>query len=107
MFRELLVILFVIFHFATTASIAGPPPPQWASTWMATASGNSLTINRTISVQVFYDWTRPAQVLNLMKEDAYSYTILHNATTVWKLNRANRSCCVDPNHSGVTPLNPG
>ncbi len=107
MFRVLFFILFVIFHSGSTAPTAGPPPPKWPSFWMATGSGHSLLINRTISVQIFYDWTQPAQVLNLMREDAYSYTIMHNGTTVWRLDRNNRSCCLDPDNSGVTPLRPG
>jgi hypothetical protein len=107
MFRELLFILFITFHLSTTAPSAGPLPPQWPSVWMATGSGHSLINNRTICAQIFYDWTRPAQVLNLMREDSYSYTILHNGTTVWRLQRSNRTCCVDPNHTGITPPRPG
>jgi hypothetical protein len=32
---------------------------------------------------------------------------MHNGTTVWRLQRSNRSCCIDPNHTGVTPPRPG
>ena len=107
MLRQVLLLLFVTFHLGTTIPVAGPPPPLWASAWMATGSGHSLINNRTISAQIFYDWTQRAEVLNLMREDAYSYTILHNGTTVWRLDRSNRTCCVDPHNSGVTPVRPG
>jgi hypothetical protein len=107
MFRELLLILFVTFYTGTTARFGGPPPPQWPSVWMATGSGHSLVNNRTVCAQIFYDWTIKSQVLNLMREDSYSYTILHNGTTVWRLQRSNQSCCIDPNHTGITPPRPG
>jgi len=94
----------VIFHSGSTA---GPPPPKWSPFWMATGSGHSLLLNRTISVQIFYDWTQQVQVLNLMREDAYSYTVMHNGTLVWRLDRNNRTCCLDPDNSGVTPPRPG
>jgi len=74
---------------------------------MATGSAHYLFNNETISAQIFYDWTRPAQVMNSMREDSYVYTIMHNGTTVWRLERANRSCCIDPQQTGVTPPRPG
>ncbi len=107
MFRELLLIVFITFHSGSTAPYVDPSPPRWPSVWMATGSGHSLVTNQTISAQIFYDWTQPAEVLNLMREDSYSYTILHNGTTVWRLNRANRTCCVDPHQTGITPPRPG
>jgi hypothetical protein len=107
MFRELLLVLFITFHLSTTALSVAPSPPLWPSVWMATGSAHDLLNNETVSIQIFYDWTRPAQVMNLMREDSYTYTIMHNGTTVWRLERANRSCCIDPNHTGVTPPRPG
>ena len=107
MFYTLLFVLFINFHCGSPAPQAGPPPPRWASAWTATGSGHSLVNNRTISAQIFYDWNQRTQALNLMREDAYSYTIMHNGTSVWRLDRSNRTCCLDPNNSGVTPLRPG
>ncbi|CAF4174358.1 unnamed protein product, partial [Rotaria magnacalcarata] len=31
---------------------------------------------------------------------------MHNGTTVWRLERANKTCCIDPDHTGVTPPRP-
>jgi len=107
MFARILFGLVVCFHLSVSLPTSGPAPPQWATVWMATGSGHSLVNNETISFQMFYDWTIKSQVINLMREDSYAYTILHNGTTVWRLQRSNRSCCVDPNNSGVTPVQPG
>lgn len=107
MFYSFVLILFIGLHFGSTIPTAGPSPPQWASAWTATGSGHSLVNNRTVSFQIYYDWTQKAQVINLMREDAYSYTIMHNGTSVWRLQRSNHTCCLDPNNSGITPLRPG
>ncbi len=107
MFRELILVFFITFHTGTAVPSAAPSPPQWPSIWMATGSAHDLINNETVSMQIFYDWTRPAQVMNWMREDSYTYTIMHNGTTVWRLERANRSCCIDPLQTGVTPPRPG
>jgi hypothetical protein len=107
MFREILFVLFLTYRTSVAVPFVSPTPPQWPSAWMATGSAHYLLNNETVSVQVFYDWTRPAQVTNLMREDSFTYTILHNGTTVWRLERANKSCCIDPQHTGVTPPRPG
>ncbi|CAF1422442.1 unnamed protein product [Adineta ricciae] len=101
MLREVLLALFI-----ATASSVTPSPPRWPSVWMSTGSAHYLFNNQTVSAQIYYDWTRPAQVMNLMREDSYTYTIMHNGTTVWRLERANRSCCIDPQQTGVTPPRP-
>ncbi|CAF1390786.1 unnamed protein product, partial [Adineta ricciae] len=101
MLREVLFVLFI-----ATASSVTPSPPRWPPVWMSTGSAHYLFNNQTVSTQIFYDWTRPAQVMNLMREDSYTYTIMHNGTTVWRLERANRSCCIDPQQTGVTPPRP-
>jgi len=103
MFRELLLVLFITFY----TSYAAPSPPRWPTVWMSTGSAHYLFNNQTVCAQIFYDWSRPAQVMNVMREDTYTYTIMHNGTTVWRLERANRSCCIDPNQTGVTPPRPG
>ena len=107
MFCKTLLVFFVTFHFSTSILLADPSPPHWAPTWMATGIGHSLINNATIAVQVFYNWTQQMQVINLMREDSYSYTVMHNGTKVWRLQRSNRTCCLDPNNSGVTPPRPG
>jgi len=107
MFCGLLFVLFLTFNICSSALSVTPSPPQWPSVWMATGSAHYLFNNQTICAQIFYDWTRPAQVMNLMREDTYTYTIMHNGTTVWRLERANRSCCIDPQQTGVTPPRPG
>jgi hypothetical protein len=107
MFRELLVVVFITFHTSNTAPSVTPSPPRWPSVWMSTGSAHYLFNNQTVSAQIFYDWTRPAQVMNSMREDSYVYTIMHNGTTVWRLERANKTCCIDPTQTGVTPPRPG
>jgi len=47
---------------------------------MATGSLHNLFNNQTQAFQIFYDWTRSAQVINLMREDSITYTIMHNGT---------------------------
>lgn len=106
MFCQILLVLFIALYSNNAASVT-PSPPQWSSIWMATGSSHNAFSNQTQAFQIFYDWTRPAQVINLMREDSITYTIMHNGTTVWRLVRANRSCCIDPLQTGVTPPRPG
>ncbi|CAF1060738.1 unnamed protein product [Adineta steineri] len=106
MFCELLIVVLITFHTTSTAPVEAPSPPRWPSVWMATGSAHYSYNNQTTSAQIFYDWTRPIQVMNSMREDSYTYTIMHNGTTVWRLERANRSCCIDPSQTGVTPPKP-
>ena len=107
MFRHFLFAVLLTCHACAALRSVTPSPPRWPSIWMSTGSAHYLFNNQTVSAQIFYDWTRPAQVMNLMREDTYTYAIFHNGTTVWRLERARQTCCIDPQQTGVTPPRPG
>jgi len=101
------LVLTCLSLFCLKASNAQPPlPPKWPDTWMGIGSGFYLFSNETISAQIYYDWTVPAQVMNLMRADSIVFTIFHIKDTVWRLERANKSCCIDPQQTGVSPPRP-
>ncbi|CAF3305045.1 unnamed protein product [Rotaria sp. Silwood2] len=101
-----LVFLFTLHTSAVAIRFPSPSPPRWPLVWMTSGSSYSLYNNQTAGAQIFYDWRRQAQVMNLMRDDSYTYTIFHIEDTVWRLERANRTCCIDPEQTGVTPPRP-
>lgn len=108
MLYKLLVILYLALCIGIAVSRSPSlPPPQWSSIWMTSGSAFNLYTNETISAQIYYNWQQRSQVMNLMRSDSYTYTILNIENTVGRLERANRTCCIDPQQTGVSPPRPG
>ncbi|CAF1063140.1 unnamed protein product [Didymodactylos carnosus] len=99
-------LLLMFISIAKTDKNPFPNPPVWPTVWMSHGSGYYLFNNETICASIYYDWSIPAQVMNLMRSDSISFTILNVKDVVWRLERANRTCCIDPNQTGVTPPRP-
>lgn len=106
-FKLLFICLLALNIDIVAAKLITPTPPQLPLVWITSGSVFDISNNWTASAQVFYDWRRPAQVVNLMRNDSYSYTIFHVERTVWRLQRSNQTCCIDPQHTGITPPRPG
>ncbi|CAF1429133.1 unnamed protein product [Rotaria magnacalcarata] len=94
--KFLFILLCTLYIGPIAIRSQASAPPQWFLVWMTSASSFNLCNNQTTDAQIFYDWRQRSQVINLMLEDSYTYTIFNIENTVWRLERANRSCCIDP-----------